>query len=89
MTQVRPPFQSGELNLHRASYDRYHQKAVESGAIILHQCGYDSVPSDLTAFLASKAMRERHGCMPGYFNRQTDRHTHRSTHTHMCVCIYK
>mmetsp|Transcript_37397 Transcript_37397/g.120207 ORF Transcript_37397/g.120207 Transcript_37397/m.120207 type:complete len:409 (-) Transcript_37397:579-1805(-) len=53
---------TGEIPLHRASYDRYNAAAAESGAIILHQCGYDSVPADITAFMAQKAMRERHGC---------------------------
>jgi short subunit dehydrogenase-like uncharacterized protein len=53
---------TGELALHRASYDRYNVAAAESGAIILHQCGFDSVPADITAFMAQKAMRERHGC---------------------------
>lgn len=53
---------TGEVPLHRASYDRYHKAAAESGAIILHQCGFDSVPADLCAYLAVKAMRERHDC---------------------------
>jgi short subunit dehydrogenase-like uncharacterized protein len=52
---------TGETPLQRASYDRHHKAAVASGAIILHQCGYDSVPSDLAAFLAVNHMRQTHG----------------------------
>ena len=52
---------TGETPLQRASYDRHHKAAVASGAIILHQCGYDSVPSDLAAFLAVNHMRQAHG----------------------------
>jgi short subunit dehydrogenase-like uncharacterized protein len=46
----------------RASYDRYHQDAKKTGALIIHACGYDSIPSDLGAMLAANAMKERHGC---------------------------
>lgn len=53
---------TGELPLHRVSYDRFDEASKESHAIILHGCGFDSVPSDIAAFLAAKAMRERHGC---------------------------
>jgi short subunit dehydrogenase-like uncharacterized protein len=53
---------TGEVPFQRLSYDRYHQKALESGALIVHACGYDSVPSDLGAMLVADAMKERHGC---------------------------
>jgi len=48
--------------MHRASYDRYHDACKASGALVLHGCGFDSVPSDIGAFLAAGAMRERHDC---------------------------
>ena len=52
---------SGEVPLHRATYDAYHEQACATGALIVHQCGYDSVPSDLGAFLAVRELRERFG----------------------------
>ncbi|KAL3928290.1 MAG: hypothetical protein SGARI_005083, partial [Bacillariaceae sp.] len=53
---------TGEVPFQRASYDRHHEKAKETGALIVHACGYDSVPSDIGAFLAAKSMKEQHGC---------------------------
>jgi len=52
---------TGEVPLHRASYDEHHEACERSGAVVLHGCGFDSVPSDLAAFLAARAVRERHG----------------------------
>lgn len=53
---------TGEVPFQRASYDRYHKMAQETGALIVHACGYDSVPSDLGALMAANAMRERYDC---------------------------
>lgn len=53
---------TGELPMHRASYDRYDKACKASGSLVLHGCGFDSVPSDIGAFLAAKAMREKHDC---------------------------
>lgn len=53
---------TAEVPLQRTSYDLYHKDAVKSGALILHACGYDSVPSDLGAMMAADAMKERYGC---------------------------
>lgn len=53
---------TGEPPFQRVSYDRYHKQALDSGALIVHACGYDSVPSDLGAMLVADAMKERHGC---------------------------
>ena len=52
---------TGEVALHRASYDRYHKQALASKALVVHSCGYDSVPSDLGAFLAVRKLREHFG----------------------------
>ena len=52
---------TGEVHLHRASYDAYHEQAVASKSLIVHSCGYDSVPSDLGAYLAVKKLEEAHG----------------------------
>ena len=52
---------TGEVPLQRASYDRYHEQACATGALVVHQCGYDSVPSDLGALLAVNALKEHFG----------------------------
>ena len=49
---------TGEIPLHRASYDAHHAQAKASGALIVHSCGYDSVPSDLGAWLAVRKLKE-------------------------------
>jgi short subunit dehydrogenase-like uncharacterized protein len=41
---------TGEVPFVRNSIDRYHRQAVESGSRIVHSCGFDSIPSDLTAY---------------------------------------
>jgi trans enoyl reductase len=41
---------TGEVPFVRASIDLHHKQAVESGARIVHSCGFDSVPSDLTVY---------------------------------------
>ena len=41
--------------------ERFHEVAVASGARIVPFCGFDSVPSDLGAWLCVRALRERHG----------------------------
>lgn len=38
---------TGETPFARESIDRFHDKAVASGARIVHSCGFDSIPSDL------------------------------------------
>eukprot|EP00928_Gymnodinium_smaydae_P000035 TRINITY_DN10017_c0_g3_i1.p1 TRINITY_DN10017_c0_g3~~TRINITY_DN10017_c0_g3_i1.p1 ORF type:complete len:421 (-),score=63.12 TRINITY_DN10017_c0_g3_i1:33-1295(-) len=51
---------TGEPPFVRASADRYDAKAKETGSLIVHCCGFDSVPSDIGAWLVAKTMRERH-----------------------------
>ena len=41
---------SGEPIFIRESIDLYHKQAVDTGARIVHSCGFDSIPSDLTVF---------------------------------------
>lgn len=41
---------TGETNFIRESIDLYHKQAVDTGARIVHSCGFDSVPSDITVF---------------------------------------
>jgi saccharopine dehydrogenase (NAD+, L-lysine-forming) len=41
---------TGEPNFIRDSIDLYHKQATDTGARILHSCGFDSIPSDMTVF---------------------------------------
>jgi trans enoyl reductase len=41
---------AAEVPFVRRSIDAHHQEAIESGARIVHSCGFDSVPSDLTVY---------------------------------------
>jgi short subunit dehydrogenase-like uncharacterized protein len=41
---------TGESIFVRESIDQYHKQAVDTGARIVHSCGFDSIPSDLTVF---------------------------------------
>lgn len=41
---------TGEPMFVRKSIDDYHKQAVDTGARIVHACGFDSIPSDLTVY---------------------------------------
>ena len=41
---------TGEATFVRQSIDDYHKEAVDTGARIVHACGFDSVPSDMSVF---------------------------------------
>ena len=41
---------TGEAMFIRESIDLYHKQAVDTGARIVHACGFDSIPSDLSVF---------------------------------------
>ncbi|MGV0848772.1 saccharopine dehydrogenase family protein [Mycolicibacterium phlei] len=41
---------TGEPTFIRDSIDQFHKQAVDTGARIVHACGFDSIPSDLTVF---------------------------------------
>lgn len=41
---------TGEAMFIRNSIDQYHKQAADTGARIVHSCGFDSIPSDLTVF---------------------------------------
>jgi short subunit dehydrogenase-like uncharacterized protein len=49
---------TGEPLFIRESIDRYHKQAVDTGARIVHSCGFDSVPSDLTVFALHRRAQE-------------------------------
>ncbi|MEL7208470.1 MAG: saccharopine dehydrogenase NADP-binding domain-containing protein, partial [Actinomycetota bacterium] len=52
---------TGELHWMRSMIDRHVDGAAESGARIVHACGFDCIPSDLGVFFLQQQMQERHG----------------------------
>ncbi|BBX62488.1 enoyl reductase [Mycobacterium saskatchewanense] len=48
---------TGEPPFMRDSIDTYHKQAADTGARIVHACGFDSVPSDLTVYALYRAAR--------------------------------
>jgi short subunit dehydrogenase-like uncharacterized protein len=49
---------TGESMFIRESIDVYHKQAVDTGARIVHSCGFDSIPSDLTVYALYKRVSE-------------------------------
>jgi short subunit dehydrogenase-like uncharacterized protein len=49
---------TGETMFVRDSIDSYHEQAADTGARIVHACGFDSIPSDLTVYALFKRSRE-------------------------------
>jgi short subunit dehydrogenase-like uncharacterized protein len=45
---------TGEPNFILDSIDHYHKQAIDTGARIVHSCGFDSIPSDLTVYALYK-----------------------------------
>ncbi len=41
---------TGEAIFVRNSIDSYHKQAIDTGARIVHACGFDSIPSDLSVY---------------------------------------
>lgn len=56
---------TGETPFIRQSIDRNHARAVDTGARLVHACGFDSVPSDLGVLVAQRALEERAGSGAG------------------------
>ena len=52
---------TGETPWVKGLIDRHHAEAERTGARIIPFCGFDSIPSDLSARLANEAMSERFG----------------------------
>lgn len=52
---------TGEVQWMREMIDKHHTTAEQSGARIVHTCGFDSIPSDLGAFYLQQEMQSRHG----------------------------
>ena len=49
---------TGEAPFIRDSIDQYHKLAADTGARIVHSCGFDSVPSDLSVYALYRAARD-------------------------------
>jgi short subunit dehydrogenase-like uncharacterized protein len=49
---------TGEAMFVRDSIDQYHKQAADTGARIVHACGFDSVPSDLSVYALYRAARD-------------------------------
>lgn len=49
---------TGEPPFMRESIDLYHKQAQDTGARIVHACGFDSIPSDLTVYALYRRARE-------------------------------
>lgn len=52
---------TGEVLFMRESIDRYDSVARDSGARIVHSCGFDSIPSDLGVLVLHLAAKEHDG----------------------------
>jgi short subunit dehydrogenase-like uncharacterized protein len=49
---------TGEPMFIRESIDLYHKQAIDAGARIVHSCGFDSIPSDLTVYALYKRAQQ-------------------------------
>jgi short subunit dehydrogenase-like uncharacterized protein len=49
---------TGEPLFMRDSIDLFHKQAADTGTRIVHACGFDSVPSDLTVYALYRAARD-------------------------------
>ncbi|OBJ49019.1 trans-acting enoyl reductase family protein [Mycobacterium sp. 1423905.2] len=49
---------TGEPLFVRDSIDQFHKQAADIGARIVHSCGFDSVPSDLSVYALYRAARD-------------------------------
>ncbi|MEM9057187.1 MAG: saccharopine dehydrogenase NADP-binding domain-containing protein [Pseudomonadota bacterium] len=52
---------TGEVAWIRQMIDQHEREARQSGARIVHCCGFDSIPSDLGTFFVVNQMRDLHG----------------------------
>jgi short subunit dehydrogenase-like uncharacterized protein len=56
---------TGEVQFVRDSIDQNHARARETGARVVHCCGFDSIPSDLGVFMIYDHARRLHGAKLG------------------------
>jgi short subunit dehydrogenase-like uncharacterized protein len=52
---------TGEPNFMRATIDAHHERAKQTGARIVHTCGFDSIPSDVGTYAAQQAFKAQFG----------------------------
>jgi short subunit dehydrogenase-like uncharacterized protein len=52
---------TGEPQFVRSMIDAHHERARQTGARIVHCCGFDSIPSDLGNLMLQEAARTAHG----------------------------
>lgn len=52
---------AGEVQWIRKMIDRHHQRATETGACIVHCCGFDSVPMDMGVWFLQDEAKRRYG----------------------------
>ncbi|MEE4246146.1 MAG: saccharopine dehydrogenase NADP-binding domain-containing protein [Kangiellaceae bacterium] len=50
---------TGEIQFYKRMLDRYEAKAQETGARILHCCGFDSIPSDMGVFYLQQHSQQK------------------------------
>jgi len=49
---------TGEATFVRRSIDDYHKQAIDTGARIVHACGFDSVPSDMSVYALYRRVQQ-------------------------------
>src|ERR1700754_2908588 len=49
---------TGEVMFMRESIAQHHKQAADTGARIVHSCGFDSIPSDLTVYALHRRIAE-------------------------------
>jgi short subunit dehydrogenase-like uncharacterized protein len=52
---------AGETQWIRRMIDAHHERAQETGARIVHCCGFDSIPMDIGVFFLQEEAKARHG----------------------------
>lgn len=52
---------AGEVQWMRRMIDAHHERAKETGARIVHTCGFDSIPSDLGTWAVQREFRTMYG----------------------------
>ncbi|WP_163930987.1 trans-acting enoyl reductase family protein [Paraferrimonas sp. SM1919] len=52
---------TGESHWYKAMLDKYHDKAVETGARIVPSSGFDSIPSDLGTYFVQQQAKSQYG----------------------------
>ncbi len=59
---------TGEVHWMRRMIDVHQTRAEQSGARIVHTCGFDSIPSDLGVHFLQREMQKKHGCFASTIN---------------------